>query len=60
MAHWWVELYPGVWLQGPGVPELLLDCQWMGPVPDTGGSGVQGVLKLVLAGWWVVLGPSQS
>ena len=27
-AYWQAELGPGVWLQGPGVPELVLDHCW--------------------------------
>ena len=40
-AHWWAEPGFGDWIQGPQVPELVLDCWWVGPVLDTGGCGVQ-------------------
>ena len=39
LAHWWAERGPGVWLQGPGVPELMSDCRWVGLVPDTADCG---------------------
>ena len=48
-AYRGAELDPGVWLQGPGVPELVPNCWWVGPLPDTVGYRVQGVFKLVLA-----------
>lgn len=31
---------PEVWLQGPGVPELVSDCWWVGLISDTAGYGV--------------------
>ena len=39
-ALWFVEPGPKLWLQGPGVPELVSDCWWVGPVPDTAGCSV--------------------
>ena len=38
---------PGVWLLGLGFPELVV-----GPIPDTAGCRVWGILKLVLAYWF--------
>ena len=53
LSHWWTDLGSGIWLQGPGVPELVLDCCGVGPFPNTAGCAVQGVLKLCwpASGW---------
>ena len=53
LSHWWTDLGSGIWLQGPGVPELVLNCSGVGPFPNTAGCAVQGVLKLCWpAGGW--------
>ena len=47
LAYGQAELDPGVLLQGLGVPELVLDHWWSGPVSDAVVCGVPGVPKLV-------------
>ena len=45
--YWQPELGTGIWLQGPGIPELVSDHWWRGAGPDTAGCGVWGYLNLV-------------
>ena len=40
-----------------GLPGLLSDHWWVGPVPDSPSCRVWGILKLGLACWWMNLGP---
>ena len=49
--YWQAEPGPGVWLQGPGVPELVSDRYWgLGDlVPDTVEYGIRGIPQVVLA-----------
>lgn len=47
LAHWWAELGPKAWLQGPRVPKLV-EHLWVGLVPDTASCGIQGVPKQCL------------
>lgn len=66
-THWRVRPGPGVSAgllaggAGPRGPRAGVG--WLGaggPVPDTVGSGVQGVLKLAVTFWWAGPGPSWS
>ena len=57
--NWQAELVPGVWLQGPGIPELGSDHGFggWGVFPYTVGGGFLGVLKVALACKWAQPAP---
>ena len=40
------EISPRVWLQVPGIPELVSDHWWRGAGPDKAGCGIRGYLNL--------------
>ena len=48
-TYWLAEPLPGVQLQCPGIPKLILECWWVELVPDTIGYWTQGLLELLLA-----------